>query len=82
MMPAARAPQEGSATSDLGRACHAILDAAAILLINLDYLSRGADGEKRDAVADAQSAVDRIVAIARAIRPPSPTREPGAGDRE
>jgi hypothetical protein len=79
MMPTARAA--GGAASDLGSACHAILDAAATLLINLDYLSRGADGEKRAAVADALSAVDRIVAIARTIHPPSPPsppRDPGA----
>jgi hypothetical protein len=78
--------------SEVTRACHDIIDAASIAVVNLDFASEGAEGEKKAALDDAQYAVARIVQLVTRIRrvcleggagPPSterePEREPGSG---
>ena len=54
----------------LARACHAIIDAASALVMNVDLLAQagGDSGDRQAAVEDARRSVERIVKIAEAIR--------------
>jgi hypothetical protein len=74
--------------SEVTRACHDIIDAASIAVVNLDFALEGAKGETKAALDDAHYAVARIVQLVTQIRrvclesgvqPPSTVREPEAG---
>lgn len=48
--------------------CHEILSAASILIVNLEFISRGANGEKSAALDEARASVARIVEIAKEMQ--------------
>ncbi|MGA7123900.1 MAG: hypothetical protein WBY94_27605 [Polyangiaceae bacterium] len=52
----------------LDRACHSMIDAVSALTVNLDYLAYDAVGERRAAAEDAKHSIDRILALAKAVR--------------
>lgn len=56
------------AEEDVSRACGEIIDAAAVAVVNLDFVVRGVEGEKRAALDDVQRAIDRIVELAKRVR--------------
>jgi hypothetical protein len=48
--------------------CDEIVNAAAALVVNLEFVSERVDDESRAALQDARESVDRIVEISRTIR--------------
>jgi hypothetical protein len=48
--------------------CDEIVNAAAALVVNLEFVSERVDDESRAALQDARESVDRIVQITRTIR--------------
>ncbi len=48
--------------------CDEIVNAAAALVVNLEFVSERVDDESRAALQDARESVDRIVEITRTIR--------------
>jgi hypothetical protein len=64
------APRESSpAPEAVFRACHEIIDAASALLVNLELLAGGSDPAHDYVVADARASIERIVKLARSLRP-------------
>lgn len=53
---------------DLARACHDIIGAASVLVINFEFLAQTANAEHQGAVIDSRRSIERIVALARALR--------------
>jgi len=52
----------------LSRACHDIVDAASALLVNVEFLAQGAEGDKQRAAADSRYSIERIIALAEVLR--------------
>ncbi len=59
------------------RACRDIVNAAGVVVVNVDFVAMRAEGEQKAALADAQEAIDRIVALAKALRAWAERSEPG-----
>jgi hypothetical protein len=80
-------PSVGPSASGPGaqvlRDCHDILGAAAVIIVNLEFVSQGAEGETLAALEDARASVEKIVELANAIRrahegkAPAPRRSAG-----
>jgi hypothetical protein len=51
-------------------ACHAILDAAAALVMNVEFMTKtaGSSAEVQAVAADMRASVDRIAKVARALQ--------------
>jgi hypothetical protein len=58
----------GAPPVEVLRGCHYILGAAAVIVVNLEYVSQGAEGDNRAALEDARLSVERIVELTNAIR--------------
>jgi hypothetical protein len=58
----------GLAPSGLVKQCHAILEAASSLLVNVEYLANNDAADREAAVADARSSIERISQIVRGLQ--------------
>jgi hypothetical protein len=58
------------------RDCHDILGAAAVIVVNLEYVAQGTQGDIREALEDARGSVEKIVELTNAIRRAHEVRTP------
>jgi hypothetical protein len=78
-------PSASAPAVEVLRGCHDILGAAAVIVVNLEYVSQGAEGDNRAALEDARTSVEKIVELTNAIRraheaaPPSRKRSARSG---
>ena len=77
------ASAERGPSAQVLRNCHDIVGAAAVVVVNLEYVSQGTQGDTLAALQDARGSVEKIVELANAIRrayeagsQPAPEREP------
>ncbi len=58
----------GVPTAEVLKGCHDILGAAAVIVVNLEYVTGTAGPDNRAALEDARASVSRIVELTHAIR--------------
>jgi hypothetical protein len=59
---------ESGPSAQVLRDCHDILGAAAVIVVNLEFVSQDAQGDTLAALQDARGSVEKIVELANAIR--------------